>query len=96
MALEAGREELGWEAELRGVVMPKKEEPGHVGRQQWHKTVGVVRSSVGLVRTVAEEIVPTLMTTSAMSAGLLIFLPCWMPMPPAWGEQKKVMVKLEP
>jgi hypothetical protein len=43
-----GREELGQEAELRGVVMPKKEEPGHVGRQQWQETVGVVQPSVGL------------------------------------------------
>jgi hypothetical protein len=40
--LEAGGEELGQEAELRGVMMPKKEEPGHVGGQQHQEMVGVV------------------------------------------------------
>ncbi len=60
MALEAGGDELGREAELRGVVMPKKEEPGRVGRRQLLEMVGVVQSSIGLVRTVAEEIVSVL------------------------------------
>ncbi len=52
--------------------------------------------SVGLMRTVAEEIVPVLVTTKAMSAGLLVFSPCWRPTLLAWGIQKKVMMKLEP
>ncbi len=42
MVLEAGGEELGREAELRGVVMPKKKEPECVGGQQRQETVGVV------------------------------------------------------
>ncbi len=61
-----------------------------------HQRLKVVRPSVGLMWTVAEEIIHTLVPTGVKSDGLILSLPWCTPTPLAWGKQKKVMVELQP